>query len=109
MWYLEINGEIPVSVTVHIIWLNTAVCIRRNHRVLISVCLCFCVCVCGGGGVGGGVRACVRACVCVCVCLCLCVFLCVHDNSKNNYSINLKLEHVVLYENSSDEFDIGHC
>ena len=37
----------------------------------------------------------------------LCV--CVHDNSKNNGSINLKLEHVVVLENSSDEFDIGHC
>ena len=34
---------------------------------------------------------------------------CVHDNSKNNGSIHLKLEHVVVYENSSDEFDIGHC
>ena len=42
--------------------------------------------------------------VCVCVCVCLCT-----DNSKNNGSINLKLEHVVVYENSSDKFDIGHC
>ena len=24
-------------------------------------------------------------------------------------SIDLKLEHTVVYENSSDEFDIGHC
>ena len=32
-----------------------------------------------------------------------------HDNSKNNGSILLKLEHIVVYENSSDEFDIGHC
>ena len=32
----------------------------------------------------------------------------VETNSKNNVSINLKLEHIVLYENSSDEFDIGH-
>ena len=31
------------------------------------------------------------------------------DNSKDNSSIHLKLEHVVVYENSSDEFDIGHC
>ena len=37
----------------------------------------------------------------------LCV--CVHDNSKNNGSIDLKLEHIDVYENSSDEFDIGHC
>ena len=27
---------------------------------------------------------------------------------KNNGSIDLKLEHIVVYENSSDEFDIGH-
>ena len=33
----------------------------------------------------------------------------VHDNLKNNGSIDLKLEHIVVYENSSDEFDIGHC
>ena len=47
----------------------------------------------------------VRLCVCVCVCLSVCV----HDNSKNNGSIHLKLGHIVVYENSSDEFDIGHC
>ena len=35
--------------------------------------------------------------------------VCVHDNSKNNGSIHVKLEHVVVFENSSDEFDIGHC
>ena len=51
----------------------------------------------------------------VCVSLCLCVFVsvclsvCVHDNSKNNGSIDLKLEYIVVYGNSSDEFDIGHC
>ena len=33
----------------------------------------------------------------------------VHDNSKNNGSIHLKLEHIVGYENSLDDFDIGHC
>ena len=48
-----------------------------------------------------------RLSVCVCVCVCLCV--CVHDNSKNNGSIDLKLEHIVVYENNSDEFDIGLC
>ena len=42
-------------------------------------------------------------------CLCVCVSVCVHDNSKNNGSIHLKLEHIVVYGNSSDEFDIGHC
>ena len=43
------------------------------------------------------------------VCLSVCLSVCVHDNSKNNGSIDLKLEHIVVYENSSDEFDIGHC
>ena len=46
--------------------------------------------------------------VCVSWCLCVCLFVCVHDNSKNSGSIHLKLEHTVVYENSSDEFDIGH-
>ena len=41
--------------------------------------------------------------------LCVCLSVCVHDNSKNNGSIDLKLEHIVVYENSSDEFYIGHC
>ena len=35
--------------------------------------------------------------------------VCVHDNSKNNGSIQLKLEHVVVFENSLDEYDIPHC
>ena len=48
-----------------------------------------------------------HVCLSVCVSVCLCV--CLHDNSKNNGSIHLKLEHIVVYENSSDEFDIGHC
>ena len=39
----------------------------------------------------------------------VCLSVCVHDNSKNNGSIDLKLEHIVVYENSSDEFDIGLC
>ena len=42
--------------------------------------------------------------LCVCVCVCLCVFL--HDNSKRNRSRNTKSEYIVVYENSSDEFDI---
>ena len=42
-------------------------------------------------------------------CLSECLSVCVHDNSKDNGSIDLKLEHIVVYENSSDEFDIGHC
>ena len=43
------------------------------------------------------------------VCLGVCLSICVQDNSKNNRSIHLKLEHIVVYENSSYEFDIGHC
>ena len=43
-------------------------------------------------------------CVCVFVCVCVCVFL--HDNSKRNRSRNTKSEYLVVYENSSDEFDI---
>ena len=47
--------------------------------------------------------------VCMRVFPSVCVCVCVHDNSKNKGSIHLKLEHVVVFENSSDEFDIGHC
>ena len=61
------------------------------YRVLMAVCVCVCLC------------------VCVCVCVSVCLYVCVHDNSKNNGSIHLKLEHIVVYENSLDEFDIGHC
>ena len=39
----------------------------------------------------------------------MCNCVCVHDNSKNDGAINLKLEYVVTYGNSFDEFDIGHC
>ena len=53
---------------------------------------------------------CLSSCVscCVTVCLSVRVSVCVHTNSKNNTSIHLKLEHIVGYENSSEEFDIGH-
>ena len=47
--------------------------------------------------------------VCLCVSFCVCVCVCVPDNLKNNFSIHLKLEHIVVYENSSDQFDNGHC
>ena len=68
----------------------------------LNVCVCVCVCVC------------VLACVCACVCVCMHAYVavCVHNDSKNNCSIHLKLEHIVvdvLYENSSDDFNIGHC
>ena len=51
---------------------------------------------------------CVSVRLSVCGCVSWCLSVCVHDNSKNNGSIDLKLEHIVVYENSSDEFDIGH-
>ena len=59
---------------------------KRNYRVLVRVSMCVCVC--------------------VCVCLCVCVFL--HDNSKRNQSQNKQLEYIVVYENSSDEFEIEY-
>ena len=43
------------------------------------------------------------------VCACVCVSVCVHDNSKYNALIHFKLEHIVVCEHSSDEFDTGHC
>ena len=43
-------------------------------------------------------------CVCVCVYVCVCVFVC--DTSNRIQSRNTKLEYTVVYENSSDEFDI---
>ena len=39
----------------------------------------------------------------------LSVCLSVHMVTKNNGSINLKLEHTVVYGNSSEDCDIGHC
>ena len=39
----------------------------------------------------------------------VCLSVCVLDNSKNNGTIHLKLKHIVVYGNCSDEFDIGHC
>ena len=47
----------------------------------------------------------VRVCVCVFVCLCVCVCVCLHDNSKRNRSRNTKLEYIVVYKNSSEDFD----
>ena len=39
--------------------------------------------------------------------VCVSVFL--HDNSKSNRSMNMKFEYIIVYENISDNFDIGHC
>ena len=49
------------------------------------------------------------SCLSMCVCVSVCVAVFVHDNSKNNGSIHLKFKHIVVYENSLDDFDIGHC
>ena len=45
------------------------------------------------------------------VCVCVCVSVVLHDNSKStcNLSSNMDLEYIVVYENISDKFDIGHC
>ena len=59
---------------------------KRNNRVLVRVCVCVCVCF--------------RVCVCVC-------FL--HANWKRYRSRNTKLEYIIVYENSSDEFNIELC
>ena len=52
----------------------------------------------------------VNVCVCVrvrvCVRVCACVF---HNNSKRNQSSKMKFVYIVVYENISDKFDLGHC
>ena len=52
-------------------------------------------------------RVLVRFCVSVFPCFFVSVFL--HNNSKSNQSRNMKLDYIVVYENISDKFDIGHC
>ena len=49
---------------------------------------------------------CVFVYVCVFLCVCVCVFL--HGNSKRNRSRNMKVEYIIIYENSLDNFNIGH-
>ena len=46
-------------------------------------------------------------CASMCVCFCVCVFL--HENAIRNWSRNMKFKYIVVYENNSDKFDIGHC
>ena len=46
--------------------------------------------------------------LCVCPCVCVCVCVCLHDNLERNRSRDMKLEYIVVHENSSDEFDIEH-
>ena len=51
---------------------------------------------------------CVSVAVSVCVSFCVCVS--VYTITKNNNgSIHLKVENIVVYENSLDELNIGHC
>ena len=45
----------------------------------------------------------------LCVCVCVCVCVCLHNNSNRNRARNTKLEYIVVYESSSDEFDIELC
>ena len=53
--------------------------------------------------------------MCLCVLVCECVCLSVYTiNQKIIFqltycSIYIVVKHIVVYENSSDEFDIGHC
>ena len=39
----------------------------------------------------------------------VCVCVSVYTITQKNGSIKIKLENTVVYENSSDEFDTGHC
>ena len=88
-------------------FLQTATIEYSSESVCVFVCVCVGVCV--WVWVLGCV--CVHVCVCVCmrVCVCMCVCVCVHDNSTSNRSRNIKLEYNVVYENSLDKFDNGHC
>ena len=76
---------------------NTCTCLILNYRVIIIVAFL------ENATIGYSLES---LCVCVCasVFVCVCVFL--HDNSKRNRSRNTKSEYIVVYENSSDEFDI---
>ena len=47
--------------------------------------------------------------MCVCGCVHVCVSLFLHDNSKSKLSSSMKLEFIVVYENISGKFEIGHC
>ena len=98
-WYFRVSMSFCVCACLSVcLYSCVCVCVCVCACVCVCVCVCMCVCVC--------VRVCVRVCACACVCVCVCVY----DNPKNNGSIQLKLEHIAVYENSSDEFDNdGHC
>ena len=80
--YGSLCNKLIAIVNYYLVTGYSCVFVKRNYRVLVRVSVC----------------------VCVCVCLCVCVFL--HDNSKRNRSRNTKSAYTVVYENSSDEFDI---
>ena len=69
-------------------FLQNATIEYSSESLCASVCVCFCVCF--------------RVCVCVCVC----VFA---QLLKRNQSRNTKFKYILVYENNSDKFDIGHC
>ena len=80
-----LNVQYPfVQSTCRFMYAHNYSCVfgKRNYRVLVRVSVC----------------------VCASVFVCVCVFL--HDNSKRNRSRNTKSEHIVVYEKSSEEFDI---
>ena len=92
------HGPIVVCCTLHF-------SIPYTHNVTHTMCLSVCInysCVFGKRNYRVLVR--VSVCVCASVFVCVCVFL--RDNSKRNRSRNTKSEYIVVYENSSDEFDI---
>ena len=62
-------------------------------------------------GAFGVYRVIGHVCLSVCLSVCLAVCLSVYTITKQiiNGSIHLKLEPIVVYENSSDEFDNVHC
>ena len=69
-----------------------------SKTICVCVCVLVCVCVCAflkNATIGYSLES---------VCVCVCVFL--HDNSKRKRSRNTKLEYIVVYENTLDEFDI---
>ena len=45
----------------------------------------------------------------MCVRVCVSVFPCFCTITQKNRSRNMKLEYLVVYENISDKFNIGHC
>ena len=74
--------------------LSTATIEYSCPSVCVGVCLSVCL----------SVRPSVPPSVCLSVCVSVYTI-----TQKIMVQIDLKLEHIVVYENSSDEFDIGHC